>query len=154
MVEKRSDRYCTGTGSLDKMKAIRRMVTQTPGPLFEVNAERELRMLRIIMRGFWDAETMRAYSIEVRNKMAELMQARGCRYILIDMIDFAIQSQAIAEGHAANLRMVRDRGEARVALVMQSALSKLQAARVASDTGHKTFATVAEARAWLLSDQG
>lgn len=128
------------------------MLSQPDGPFFELQADQARQMLRIVMRGFWTEETMAAYSIAVREKMAELLRGRGCRRILINMSDFAIQSQKVAEGHAANLRVVRDRGEARVALVMQSALSKLQAARVASDTGHSTFTTEAEALLWLMSD--
>lgn len=120
--------------------------------MFEVIADHRQRLLHITMRGFWDAETMKAYMRCVRQKMAELQQTGPCKYILIDMVDFAIQSKDIAEGHAENLRVVKKRGEARVALVIQSALSKLQTARVASDTGHSTFKTEAEARAWLLSD--
>jgi hypothetical protein len=120
--------------------------------MFEVTADPKRQLLRIVMRGFWDAETITAYSAAMRRTMGDLQRTAGCRRILIDMVDFAIQSKEVAAGHAAYLRAVRDRSEARVALVMQSALSRLQAARVASDTGHSTFATEAEALAWLMAD--
>jgi len=122
--------------------------------MFEVKAIHEQRLLRIAMRGFWDASTMTAYSKAVRQEMAELQRTGGCQYVLINMIDFAIQSKEIADGHALNLRLVKERGVARVALVMQSALSKLQAARVVSDTGHLAFATEKDALDWLFEDHG
>lgn len=119
--------------------------------MFEITIDLQLRLLRIVMRGFWDAAVMADYSTVVRHRMGDLLRTGGCRYILIDMVGFPIQSQEVAEGHAAFLRIVKNRGDTRVALVMQSALSKLQAARVASDTGHATFRTEEEAMAWLVS---
>lgn len=120
--------------------------------MFEITADHERRLLRIVMHGFWDTEIMTAYSKAVREKLGELRRTVGCGYILINMVDYPIQSKEVAEGHAANLRIVKGRGEARVALVMQSALSKLQAARVAFDTGHSTFHSDAEALAWLFPE--
>lgn len=120
--------------------------------MFEITADQSRRLLHIRMWGFWDAATMAAYSVEVKNKMASLLRGLGCKSILIDMIDYPIQSKEIANTHADFLRVVRDRGESRVAIVMQSALSKLQASRVANDTGHRTFDTIVEAQAWLDND--
>lgn len=121
--------------------------------MFEITADQDRQLLWIRMWGFWDAEMMSVYLQEVRRKLRHLQTSKGCRSILIDMTDYPIQSRDVAEGHAANLRVVRDRGEARVALVMQSALSKLQAARVAHDTGHATFPTEQDALAWLMESR-
>lgn len=118
--------------------------------MFDVKPDRHRHMLRIKLSGFWDGDVMRDYMCVLDSGMEELQRSGGCRSILIDMIDFAIQPKEIAEEDAANLRVVSRRGGTRVALVMQSALSKLQAARVASDTGHRTFSTEAEAVNWLL----
>ncbi len=120
--------------------------------MFEITTDPPRRFLRIAMRGFWDAGTMTAYSKAVRTALGTLQQGGGCGFILIDMLDYPIQSKAVAEGHADNLRIVKARGAARVALVMQSALSRLQAARVAADTGHATFPSEDAALAWLFSD--
>lgn len=117
--------------------------------MFEVKTDHGARLMRITLRGFWTAGTMAAYSKVVRDAMADLQRTGGCKSILINMVDFPIQSREIAEGHAENLRRVKERGGIRVALVMQSALSKLQTARVAADTGHLTFDTEADAVAWL-----
>ena len=120
--------------------------------MFEVTPDRDLRMLRIALRGFWTRETMSDYLKVVRDGMASLQRSGGCKYILIDMTQLPIQSQEIAEAHAAQLRVVKQMGGIRVALIMQSALSKLQAARVAADTGQKTFDTEEAAQDGLLAD--
>lgn len=120
--------------------------------MFELTADHQLRMLRIVLRGFWTEADMARYDFEVGRSMAELRNSGGCRSILIDMVDFPIQTQAIAEAHAAKLRMVKQTTDIRVALIMPSALSRIQAARVASDTGHKTFGTEGEAMAWLAGE--
>lgn len=120
--------------------------------MFDVVPDHDLRMLRLKLRGFWDDGTMVRYLNAIRGAMADLQRTGGCKSILIDMSDFPIQSKAVAEGHARQLHYVRDRGGIRVAFVMQSALSKLQAARVASDTGNSTFDTEQAALDWLLAD--
>jgi serine/threonine-protein kinase len=121
--------------------------------MFEVAPDHHLRMLRIALRGFWDNATMADYMKVVREAIGGLQRVGGCRYILIDMTGYPIQSQEIAEGHAAALRIVTQAGDIRVALVMQSALSKLQASRVAADTGQRMFDTENAAQEWLLSDR-
>jgi hypothetical protein len=121
--------------------------------MFDVTPDFELRMLRITLRGFWTAETFASYMPVVRRARGELERSGGCRSILIDMVDFPIQAKEIAQAHAENLRLVRQTSDARVALVLQGALSKLQAARVASDTGYPAFRTKGEAMAWLLSKE-
>lgn len=122
-------------------------------PSFDVREEPGRRLLHVVLRGFWDGGVMDEYMEKVRAAIGKLRRTGGCRYVLIDMVDFPIQSKAIAEGHAENLRALKRVGDARVALVMQSALSRLQAARVASDTGQRCFGTEAEARAWLFSPE-
>lgn len=119
--------------------------------MFDVSADHQQHLLRITLRGFWDKATMTAYSRAVRKTLAELQNREGCRRILINMLDYPIQSKEVAEGHAANLHVVKARGEAWVALVMQSGRSKLQAARIAQDTGFPTFSSEAEALGWLAS---
>lgn len=119
--------------------------------MFDITTDHERHLLRIALRGFWDDTIMASYMAEVREKGAELERTGGCKYILINMVDYEIQSKEVAEAHAENLRRVKKAGVARVALVMQSALSRLQAARVAVDTGHQAFDTEDEALEWLLA---
>lgn len=121
--------------------------------MFEVTADPDLRMLRLTMRGFWDDSTMAAYLKAMRKAMGDLLRGGGCRYLLIDMTDYPIQSKQIAESHGEQLRATKQVEGMRVALVMQSALSKLQAKRVAADTGHRTFESEEAALAWLLADR-
>lgn len=121
--------------------------------MFDVVADVDAAMLRIRLRGFWTIETMAAYMKDVGKAMGHLRAAGRLRHVLINMIDYPIQSKPIAEAHAANLVNAARTGNLRVALVLQSELSKLQAARVASATGHRTFATEKAALEWLLHDR-
>lgn len=121
--------------------------------MFEVTHDQRLGMLRVTLRGFWNGATMAGYTQAVQRCMADLRRTGGCKYVLINMIDFPIQSTQIADAHAANLRNVKRIAGVRVALVMQSALSRLQASRVAADTGHRTFATEDAALDWLLTSE-
>ena len=123
--------------------------------MYRIEQDRARHLLRITLVGFWDEGTMAAYDRQVRQDMAAMKSQGGCQRVLIDMTDFAIQKRAIAEGHAANLRAVKG-AAMRVALVVPGALSKLQVARVASDTGHPVFDDEGDAMAWLMaaSDRG
>ncbi|RYY41921.1 MAG: hypothetical protein EOP59_11190, partial [Sphingomonadales bacterium] len=76
-------------------------------PSFVILPDRDRKLLRISLRGFWDDAVMADYMTAVRVGMRDLQQSGGCCGILIDMIDFAIQPKNIAEGHAENLRRVR-----------------------------------------------
>jgi len=122
--------------------------------MFAIETDPDRNLLAITMRDFWTTQIMAEYNGAVRKAIAELRRGGGMIHVLIDMRDFGIQSAEIAEGHADNLRAVARVGDARVALVMQSALSKLQAARVAHDTGHATFASTDAALAWLYAADG
>lgn len=119
--------------------------------MFDVTPDHDLRMLRLAVHGFWDQSVMAAYVAEVRRAMADLRRTGGCRYILVDMSGYPIQPKEIAEAHGALLRSSRNMDGIRVALVMQSVLSRLQANRLAAEAGHEIFDSREEAEAWLFA---
>jgi hypothetical protein len=118
---------------------------------FDIATDDDLKLLRVTLRGFWDGATMADYMQCIRAAMADLQRIGGCELILINMSDYPIQTKDVADGHAANLHAVKKLGAAKVALVMQSGLSKLQARRVVEDTGHRAFNSEEEALAWLCA---
>lgn len=120
--------------------------------MFEVVADRDLRLLSVSMHGFWDDATMTAYRQTLRATMDRLQRDVGCARILIDMTGYPIQPKQIAEGHGALLRGTAQLPGLRVALVMQSALSKIQATRLAANIDHRKFDTREAALEWLLAD--
>jgi len=122
-------------------------------PVYDVEIDPARKLLIIRLAGFWTPETMKAYQAEVRRKASALHRAGGCERILVDMSDYPIQSAEIAEGHASALRHAADTLCAKAAIVMTSALSKLQASRVATSTGHRFFTDETLAFAWLADGE-
>ena len=120
--------------------------------MFEVVPDVAAHLLSIRVHGFWDGATMAAYQKVLGEAVAKLQRTGGCNYILVDMTGYPIQPKQIAEAHGAILRASRKMEGTRVALVMQSALSRLQANRLAADTGHEIFPTPEAAMAWLMAD--
>lgn len=120
--------------------------------MYEINTDPAQKLLMIKVRGFWTGNTMATYRSEVGQQASTLRQAGGCKRILVDMSNYPIQSRAIADGHAAALRFARETLGARAAIVMTSALSKLQATRVATSSGHRIFSDSVTAMSWLMSD--
>jgi len=119
---------------------------------FDVTPDFTAQLLSIRMRGFWDDATMAAYLKAVNAAAAMLHRAGGCKFILVNMSGYPIQTRHIAEGHGALLRSSRKMPGTRVALVMQSALSKLQASRLAADSGHEIFPSEEAAMDWLMAE--
>lgn len=106
-------------------------------------------LMTVRMSGFWDEKTFRAYAAEVAGCTKRLLATGRFRSLLIDMSDFPIQSQAQAEMHGKLLRAGQERHGFRTAIVMRSALSRLQASRVARLTGSQLFDDVESALASL-----
>ncbi len=119
--------------------------------MYSVTIEPAHRLLRIRVDGFWSMEVMTAYVAELRQQSDALRNAGGCERILVDMSDYPIQSRAVADGHAQIIARAKAMTNTRTALVMKSALSRLQAMRVADLAGDQLFEDEASARAWLLA---
>lgn len=94
---------------------------------------------------------MPRYIAALGEQAEALVPYGGCRRILVDMSDYPIQSQAVAEGHVRIIAHGKNKMRAHTAVVMTSALSKLQAKRMANLAGHELFDDEASARAWLLA---
>lgn len=118
--------------------------------MFTVTIEPAHQLMRIEVRGFWTPDTMRAYVGELGTKAGALGLSGGCRRILVDMSDYPIQAQAIAEAHVRIIGHGKTEMGAITAVVMTSALSKLQAKRMAKLAGHELFDDEPAAREWLL----
>ncbi len=119
--------------------------------MFKVTIEPENQLMRIEVSGFWPAEILPAYVEELRRQTDALKPSGGCRRILVDMSDYPIQSQAVAQAHARIIAHGKDEMRAATAVVMTSPLSKLQAKRMANLAGHELFDDEDGARAWLLA---
>jgi hypothetical protein len=120
--------------------------------MYTVTIEPSHHLMRIRVEGFWAAEVMAAYVAELGRQTEALRKTGGCGRILVDMSDYPIQSRAIADGHARIIAHGQRTMNARTAIIMTSALSRLQAMRVAHLAGHELFDDETSAMRWLLSE--
>ncbi|MGC5799530.1 hypothetical protein [Sphingomonas sp. NFX23] len=120
--------------------------------MYEISSDPARQLLIVRVSGFWTREIMATYRAEVGQQASVLRQAGGCKRILVDMSHYPIQSGDIADGHAAALRFARETLGARAAIVMTSALSRLQATRVATSSGHRLFNDDVAAMTWLMGN--
>ncbi len=118
--------------------------------MFTVTIEPRHRMIHVTIVGFWSMDVLPAYVAELRRQTDALAAVGGCRRILVDMTDYPIQSQEVAEAHAQIIGYAKRKLGAPTAVIMPNALSKLQAKRMANLAGRELFDDAASARAWLL----
>jgi hypothetical protein len=119
--------------------------------MYAVSIHPEHQLMKIRVEGFWSMDTMTEYAAELRRASTALVAKSGaCRRILVDMSAYPIQSSDVAAGHAAALDYASSRLGAAAALVLPSALSRMQAGRVVRSQGHQIFADEKSALNWLL----
>ena len=119
--------------------------------MYDIAIDPARQLMTIKFSGFWTDEAFRAYAIDVAKSSETLRQSSGFRFLLLDLSDFPIQANGIAERHGRLLRAAQDNYGLRAAVVMQSALSRLQAMRVAKLTGNDLFVDQEVALATLIS---
>lgn len=108
-------------------------------------------LMRIKVAGFRSAAVMTAYIAEERRQVEALGRSGGCQRILVDMSQYPIQASEIAEAHAKIIARGKKVMKARTAVVMTSALSRMQAMRVTDLAAAELFDDELSARRWLLS---
>ncbi len=107
--------------------------------MYDVTIDTARQLMKVKVSGFWSEETFKTYAAEATKRSEELRRTGGFKYVLIDMSDFPIQSAVVAEMHGRLLQAAQDGYGVRAAVVMTSALSRLQATRVAKLTGNDLF---------------
>ena len=119
---------------------------------FDIVIEPQRGLLRIVMRGHWDVETVREYKAAVLGAVGKLRSA-GCApgdvVALVDIRDAGAQSQDVIGAYKDDWQ---DPGliPRRLATVVTSALFKRQVERIAIPN-QRFFTDEVEALSWLLS---
>ncbi len=119
--------------------------------MFDVAIDRNRHLMTIRVSGFWDAGTFRTYAAATAAKAKELHRGGGFAALLIDMSDYPLQAKEIADRHGVLLTGAKQHYGCRVALVMRSALSRLQATRVAKLTGSELYDSIEAAMTALAA---
>lgn len=107
--------------------------------MFDIGIDPVRKLMTVKVAGFWDQRTFKSYAAEAAARSEELRRSGGFNYLLIDMSYFPVQAAAVAEMHGSLLRAAQEGYGVKAAVVMRSALSRLQAARVAKLTGNELF---------------
>ena len=117
--------------------------------MFEVKRHIQYNMVEATLAGFFDTESAGQYFAEVEPLIAKAAQISGGYRMLLDVSGCAIQSQDIMMLFGEHLaRVPRSRA---CAVVTGNAAVRLQARRLMVASTFQTFATRADAIAWLLS---
>jgi len=120
-------------------------------PNFSIVTDPARTLIRVTMRGFWDAAAIEAYDVEIR-KAAQQMSAAGCRpgdlVALVDTRELSTQSQDLLAVYKEQFGGA-DRQPRRLATIVSSALLKRQVERLAMPN-QRLFQDEQAAMRWLF----
>jgi len=117
--------------------------------MFKIILDQQDALVLITLEGFWDEATMTAFEAAEREAVRQLPHHTGGFDQLIDSHNYPVQAPAIIARHSAWAEQLVAMGLRRTAMIMgDSGLARMQANRI-STHNHRSFASEAEARAWL-----
>lgn len=120
------------------------------GAMFSVDYDPDRGIVRLMIEGFWDAATVEAFAAETLVALRRARAETGRSLVLTDARSFQVQSLDVATAFdLAELRIGPARE--RMAIVVSSALSKMQGQRALAGTDTMFFTDVAAAERWLLA---
>jgi hypothetical protein len=120
---------------------------------FDLVVDRSRDLLIVTKRGYWDIALTERFADAFRGALRRMRVGGGCRYCLVDATDFAIQSNEVSLALQALVESFDPQCPGRMAGVVSSSLSKLQASRHGATGTRQVFAARAQAEAWLFSDR-
>jgi len=119
---------------------------------FTITAEPERDLIRISMRGFFDADAIARF-VEVRAlEHAKLRCGPNQHLTLNDIREMKIQSQDVVARFHALLADPAYRSR-KLAFVVASSLARMQLIRAVGERHATYFTSIAEAEAWLFDDR-
>ena len=119
---------------------------------FTIEVDRSTGLICAAAFEFWTPAILERFKGRVQVEL-EAIRRSGLRPLfLIDVRRHGVQSREVVEGLQAFARMASCRAM-KTAVVVESALYRLQAARIGSEPDHAMFRSDDEARRWLLADE-
>lgn len=106
------------------------------------------RLIVVIGQGLWTVEQMSVHLDEYRALVARRRRSGVQVEVLVLLEHAGVQSAAVTDALTRGLQSCHRPGD-RVAMVVPSALARVQMRRVLSTDFHEYFASEASARAWL-----
>ena len=121
--------------------------------MFKITADRSSRTIRFAILGLWDEQTMKDFGKELARCAREFPDDGRPFYAIADLLDCPTQTQHTATEIQSIMDGGKGRGMEHVALVVRSALTKMQFARLSRSDLFAFFSTMEEAEAWLALKQ-
>jgi hypothetical protein len=123
-----------------------------PLPKFEVRYDPAARLLRWTMRGFWTMADVAAFAQSMRAATKPLGAPPHSYDGLCDSRDFPVQSGEVSAALGEIDRIGGAMRKGRFAIVVGSAMNKLQAQRTLKGEGIRVFLVLDDALAWLREE--
>ena len=143
----RASRHTTPPASGERARAA----ISRPRSGYVVRVERERRLVRLEVWGFWTVDQARAYYEEFARVTQPLWGKRW--RVLANTADFAAQKPDVSAFVERTMEVAQKQGCVRAANIVSSTLTKMQLARMSAEQGLPSFAFFqdeAEALTWLL----
>ena len=119
---------------------------------FTIEVDRSRGLICAAAYGFWTPAVLERFKVGVQTEQ-EAIRGSGLRPLfLIDVRRHGVQSRGVVEGLQAFAKMASCRAT-KTAVVVESALYRLQAARIGSEPDHAIFSDHDAARRWLLATE-
>ena len=116
---------------------------------YEIHIDRPHRLLRVSFSGLPDADTFEAYFRDVKRHISDLTGDGGWFDFLFDLRETQVLEQQSLPQLQARARWYVDHGLRRSAMIVTSALLRMQTQRVAVDDRFQHFTSEVEAMEWL-----
>lgn len=116
---------------------------------FSVEIDAKLGVVKGVVRAFWTVATLHEYKSAIANGKHRLVAAGLEPRLLIDARHQGVQGQEVVQGLRDFAASPEGRAT-RTAIIVESALYRLQIARIRSNEEHRTFENEEEALTWLL----
>ena len=120
--------------------------------MFDVHYDRRANCLKISVTGFFKPEDVALLAREVGAKALEARAARDDFDALVESLDFPVQANDVADLLSNIMRGGMALTKGRAAVVVGSVLNKAQAERTLVHPRVRVFMSIAEAEAWLGSE--
>ena len=119
---------------------------------FTIEVDRSSGLISAAAYEFWTLATLELFKARVRAEQDAIRRSGLRPLFLIDVRQHGVQSKEVVEGLQAFARSANCRAT-KTAVVVESALYRLQAARIGAEPDHAIFRSDDEARHWLLASE-
>lgn len=118
--------------------------------MYTIDSDPHLRLIRLVLSGFWGADEAHAFAREQQAEVRKLGPPYGSHLTLADVGNLSVQSQTVS----ATLRELVVHAtfvSRRLALIGGEGLALIQVKRIANRSEMRLFTSSVDAEQWLLS---